>query len=100
MPGISSNVQTFRNTKWLDVDTGQWTTSSAPLICDGSANCNNWYGKQNLGGGTYYVWDTCQGSNSPAADPPDLEPPSGASVTPQMPSPSLRLTLRCSDSSA
>jgi hypothetical protein len=69
MPGLSSNVQTFRNAKWLSSVTGQWSTVGAGISCDGP-NCGSYYGKQSLGGGTYYVWDTCGSSASPAAESP------------------------------
>jgi hypothetical protein len=55
MPGVSSNVETFRNSTY-------WTglNHSTPHTITGAVSADTrYYGGQNLGGGTYYAWDRC-----------------------------------------
>lgn len=55
MPGVSSNVETFRqSTYWTGVNHGTQHTITSPISTD-----TRYYGGQNLGGGTYYAWDRC-----------------------------------------
>lgn len=55
MPGVSSNVETFRQSiYWTGANHNTQHTITSPISTD-----TRYYGGQNLGGGTYYAWDRC-----------------------------------------
>lgn len=66
MPGTSSNVETFRQSRYYTgVDHSGYHTITGAITSEGGTA----YGYQNQGSGTYYVWDTCHSSASVPADP-------------------------------
>jgi hypothetical protein len=55
MPGVSSNVETFRQSAYFtgaNHGTSHWITGAI-------STDTHYYGGQNLGSGTYYAWDRC-----------------------------------------
>lgn len=87
MPGVSSNVETFRqSTYWTGANHGTQHTITGGISTD-----TRYYGGQNLGGGTYYGWDQCgtfsasQVSNATAGAATDVRDAGPASKTTSTP---------------